>query len=152
MIQFSFYLDSGNSKLLIRFNRFLSFLRDRGKIYIRVFGIDIPILLKIKDFIIPLKIKYMKRWYLFIRQLKVKRIDANISFNDPMLNGIAYGIVSALDALGRDHRLNININFLGSNRYSGDFLISYKAFFKQLFKLIFPLLSEMRRGSRKRRE
>lgn len=152
MIQFSFYLDSENSKLLISFNRFLSFLRDRGKIYIRVFGIDIPILLKIKDFVIPLKMKNMKRWYLFISQLKLKRIDANISFNDPMLNGIAFGIVSSLDALGKDHRLNININFLGLNRYSSDFIISYKAFFKQLFKLIFPLLSEIRRGPRKRRE
>jgi hypothetical protein len=149
MIQVSFLLSHLHKNFSIRFNKFLSFILEKGGSYLRILGLNIPITFKKKRFRLPLQKSFLKNLYLFIRQWKLKRIEAKISFPDPMVNGVAYGMLKVIETIKREPRVNVEINFLGINQLRGDFIISILRFFQYSRKLFFPLLKEMRRGFKK---
>ncbi len=149
MIQSSISLAKKERIFFIGFSKFLSLLVDNEKVYIRIMGIKIPFPFKRRRIYIPKKLVYIKKGYSFLRKWKVKEIEADISFSDPMINGIAYGMMSAIDTIKIDQRVKVNINFFGKNRLKAEFLISNWEFMKNLISFFIPLLIEMRRGHRK---
>ena len=149
MIQFSFFIDRKKRIFLIRFQRFLYLMMEKGKLYIRIMGFKIPFPYSRKKIYLPRKLVYLKKGYLFLRKWRLKKIDADLSFSDPMVNGIAYGMMRAIETVKRDQRVKVDINFLGINRLKAEFVISSWTFIKQLKNFFFPLLCEMRRGLKK---
>jgi hypothetical protein len=94
----------------------------------------------------------LKEAFSFLAQWKVKKGEAIVSLPDPMMNGCLYGWLSALETVNRDRKINVTINFLGENRFSGEATLSLKAFFHYLKGWIFILLRENKiRRLRRRR-
>lgn len=149
MIQSSLFLDKSERTFFLRFNRLLSFMMENGKVFIKIMGFKIPFLTPNQRIYIPKKLIYLNKGYSFLRQWRLKKIALEVSFSDPMMNGITYGIMKAVEAIKGEQRVEININFLGKNRLKAEFVISYWEFIRNLVSFLFPLLIEMRRGFKK---
>ncbi|NWF94335.1 MAG: hypothetical protein HXY46_15675 [Syntrophaceae bacterium] len=85
---------------------------------------------------------YIKEVLSFLRKWRVKKAEVAVSFSDPMANGLLYGLISALEDGKRDRKIQIDINFLGKNRFSGEAIISPGVFFQHLKRWILLLLRE----------
>jgi hypothetical protein len=90
---------------------------------------------------------YLKELFSFLTKWRLKKIEGTLSLPDPMMNGVIYGWVSALEARKGGRKINVSINFLGENRISGEAVLSPGVFSNYLKRWIFLLLKE-RRGRR----
>jgi hypothetical protein len=144
MIPISFSWDTQKRLILLKWNGFLSLRWERGKASTKVLGLSVPIHFRKRKARLPLRWVYLKGVFSFLTKWKLKKVGANVSFSDPMVNGLLYGWVKAIETVKGNGKINVTINFLGENGCIGEFIIFPKILFFHLRKWILPLLGEMR--------
>jgi hypothetical protein len=144
MIPISFSWDTQRRLILLKWNGFLSLRWERGKASTKVLGLSIPINFRKRKALLPLRWVYLKGVFSFLTKWELKKVEANLSFSDPMVNGLLYGWVKAIETVKGNRKINVTINFLGENGCRGESVISPPILFHHLRKWILPLLWEMR--------
>ncbi len=136
MMPLSLLWDTRTRSVYLKWDGFLSFGRDEGNAFARIFGLPIPFPLRRKHtrkrFHGSLGWTDLKRGLSFLRKWKLKRVEGTFSFPDPMVNGMLYGWTAALGSWRGDRRVNFTINFDGENRFSGEAELSLKALVAEL--------------------
>jgi hypothetical protein len=156
MIPISFSWDSQKRCITLQWNGFFSFGLEKGKSFVKIFGIPLPIRpeslrSKPKKTYFPMQWSYFKGAFSFLRSWKLKKVEGTISFPDPMANGLLYGWMNAFRTYHPDQNIHMTINFLGENWCRGEAVLSLKSLIYHIRKWIFPLIRNMKKGSRKRR-
>ncbi|MCJ7785878.1 MAG: hypothetical protein MUP41_18255 [Desulfobacterales bacterium] len=148
MIPISLCWDTRKRSVLLKWNGFISAGWQDGKILMKILGSPISLPLKKKG--IQLFNKLPIRWidlkgiFSFLPKWKLKKVEGTFSFPDPMVNGVLYGWMSAIQAGRADRKNRVTVNFLGENGCGGEMTLSLKIFFQYLRSWIFPLIREMR--------
>jgi hypothetical protein len=148
MIPISLCWDTQRRLVLLKWNGFVSSGWQYGKMVIKILGI--PILLPMKKKKIqppsrlPIRWRYFKGFFSFLTGWKIKKVEGTLSLPDPMMNGIFYGWMSAIQTRESDRKIAVTINFLGENWLKGEFTVSLKTLFHHFRSWIYPLIREMR--------
>jgi hypothetical protein len=154
MIPISLCWDTQKRSVLLKWNGFVSSGWENGKISTKIFGLPVPLPLKKKKAQppsqLPIRWIYLKGIFSFLTKWKVKKVEGTISFPDPMINGILYGWMSAIQTGRANQKAHVTVNFLGENGCRGEVTLSLKILFHHLMSWIFPLSREMR-GKRPRK-
>jgi hypothetical protein len=154
MIPISLNWDTRKRSLLLKWNGFISSGWKDGKLSAKILGLSIPLPLKRKKRQLPdqLPIRwiYLEGFFSFLTKWKLKKVEGTLSFPDPMVNGVLYGWVSALQTGRADRKIRVTINFLSENWCRGEITVSLKILSHHLRSWIFPLIREM--GGRKPRK
>ena len=153
MIPISLSWDSQKRSILLKWNGFFSSGLKGGKVFIKIFGIPIPfcskqmnpqyVLSKGKKIRFPIRWVYLEGIFSFLKDWKLKKVEGSFSFQDPMVNGVLYGWMSAMEAMHADRRVNVTVNFLGKNWCRGETVLSLKALFHHLKQWILLLFREI---------
>lgn len=150
MMPISLAWDSREKSILIKWDGFFSFGWEEGKKVKKLWKIPIPYSPGVHgdQKIRPRRIRwvYLKAFLSFLREWKLKRVEGSLSFPDPMVNGILYGWLSAMESEKESRKTDLTINFLGENWCSGEATVAPRVLFHYLKRWGFSLLSEMRRG------
>jgi len=148
MIPISLSWDTRKRSLFLKWNGFISSRWKAGKLSTKILGLSIPLPLKKKRILLPgqLPIRwfYLKGFFSFLTKWKLKKLEGTLSFQDPMVNGVLYGWMSAIQTGRADRKNHVTINFLGENWCRGEMTLSLRIFFQYLKRWIFPLIREMR--------
>jgi len=149
MIPISLSWDSPKRLILLKWNGFFSSGLKRGNVFIKILGISIPfrvkpIRLTSKKIHLPKRWIYWRGAFSFLKEWKLQKVEGNLSFSDPMVNGLFYGWMCAVQNGKADRKINLTINFLGENWCRGEVAISFKALFQHLRKWILPFFKEIR--------
>ena len=148
MIPISLSWDSRKGSFLLKWNGFVSSGWENGKILIKILGVPIPLPFKKKRVQLPKKLPvrwiYLKGIFSFLAKWKLKKVEGTLSFPDPMINGMLYGWMSAMETARVDRKIHVTVNFLGENWCRGEVIVSLKILFHHLRSWIFPLIREMR--------
>jgi hypothetical protein len=148
MIPISLSWDTQKRSVLLRWNGFVSSGVESGKTSAKILGVPIPLPLKKKKIRLPSQLPirwiYLKGIFSFLTKWKLKKVEATLSFQDPMVNGILYGWLSAIQTGKTDRKIHVTVNFLGENWCRGEVTLSLKILFNHLRSWIFPLVREMR--------
>ncbi len=145
MIPFSFLWDTQKRSILLKGNRFLSFGWKRGNVLMRIFGFPFSFNPRGKGIRFPMRWIYLKEALSFLKEWRLKKMEGTISIPDPMINGLLYGWISALETGRTGEKIHVTINFIGQNRFSGEAILPLKAFIYHLKRWVFLLLREKRR-------
>jgi hypothetical protein len=145
MIPFLLSWDTQKKSISFKWDGFLSLSRARGKVLTRIIGIPIPSGFRQKKIHFPMRWVFLKETLSFLKKWRLKKIEGTLSFPDPMMNGVLYGWLSALETSMGSRKINVSINFLGENRFSGEAVVSPKAFFNYFKNCVFLLFRERRR-------
>ncbi len=70
----------------------------------------------------------------FIRAWELKRAEGTFSLEDPMVNGVLYGWLSAFNPDRENRKINLSINFVGENWCSGEAVVSPKVLFHHFLR------------------
>jgi hypothetical protein len=148
MIPVSLRWDTRKKSLLLKWDGFVSSGWEKGKILTKILGVSISIPLKRKKIQLPDKLPirwvYLKGIFSFLTKWRLKKVEGTLSFSDPMVNGILYGWVSAIQTGKADPKMDVTVNFLGENWCRGEAVLSLKILFHHFRSWIFPLIREMR--------
>ncbi len=147
MVPVSLFWETQKGMLSLKWNGFLSLVWEKRRVFTRILGFPIPFRFRKKSVSLSMRWIYIKEVFSFLRKWKLKRVEGTLSFSDPMVNGLLYGLVNALETGREDRKIYLIINFLGENRLSGEATISPKTFFHHLKRWVFLLLQE--KGRRK---
>jgi hypothetical protein len=154
MIPISLCWDTQKRSVLLKWNGFVSSGWENGKISTKIFGLSVPLPLKKKKSQPPSKLPirwvYLKGIFSFLTKWKVKKVEGTLSFPDPMINGILYGWMIAIQTGRANQKAHVTVNFLGENGCRGEVTLSLKILFHHLRSWVFPLSREMR-GKRPRK-
>ena len=133
MIPISLTWDTREKVILIKWNGFLSFGREKGKWVKTICKIPIPYRSGAKRdkkiHFSQMRWIYLKEVFSFLGEWKLKRAEGTLSFQDPMVNGILYGWLSAFGPRKENRKINLTINFVGENWCSGEATVSPKVAF-----------------------
>ena len=148
MIPISFCWETRRRSVLLKWNGFISSGWEDGKILVKILGLSLPIPLKRKGVQLsgqlPIRWIYLKEILSFLSKWKLKKVEGTLSFPDPMVNGVLYGWMSAIQAGRADRKNRMTVNFLGDNWCGGEMTLSLKIFFQYLRNWVFPLIREMK--------
>jgi len=148
MIPISFCWDTRTRSVLLKWNRFIFAGWRDGKIVMKILGSPIPLPSTKKGFRLSGKLSlqwiHLKQMFSFLPKWKLKKVEGTFSFPDPMVNGVLYGWMSAIQAGRADRKNRVTINFLGENGCKGEMTLSLRILFQYLRNWIFPLIREMR--------
>ncbi|MGQ9646067.1 MAG: hypothetical protein ACUVWO_05945 [Thermodesulfobacteriota bacterium] len=153
MIPISLTWDTREKSILIKWNGFFSYGWKNGKRTGRVF--KIPILRfpspkrSLKAFVPRRRWIGLKEVLSFVKEWKLKRAEGTFSFQDPMVNGVLFGWMTALAPKGESQKIHLTVNFLGKNWCSGELTVSPQAVFhhlKRWFLLYFKKGRKLRKG------
>jgi hypothetical protein len=147
MIPFSFLWDTQKRSILLKWNGFLSLGWKEGKVLVRMLGFPIPFRLRQKRVHFSVRWIYLRETLSFLTKWKLKKVEGTFSLSDPMVNGLLYGWISALETGKKGQKIHATINFLGENRFSGEAILPLKAFIHHFRRWVFLLLRK-RRGRR----
>jgi hypothetical protein len=145
MIPFSFLWDTQKRSILLKWNGFLSWGWERGNAWMRIFGFPIPFNPIEKGVRFRRRRIYLQEALSFLKEWKLKKMEGTISLPDPMMNGVLYGWISALETRRTREKIHVTINFIGQNRFSGEAILPLKSFIHHLKRWVFLLLRERRR-------
>jgi hypothetical protein len=145
MIPISLSWDTQKISIILKWNGFVSLKLKSGKTLTKILGIPIPSRFKKRGVHIPMQWVYIKGVFSFLTQWRIKKVEGTFSFQDPMVNGIIYGWLSAIDSGRADRKINLSANFLGENWCRGEVVVSPKTVFHHFRRWILPLFMEMRR-------
>lgn len=150
MIPISLIWDTREKVILIKWNGFFSFGWERGKRVKTIFRMPIPYRPKAKRekkaHLHQMRWTYLKEVFSFLREWKLKKVEGTLSFQDPMVNGILYGWLAAIESGKKNQKPNLSINFLGENWCSGEATISPKVLFCYFVRWVPFLFRERRRS------
>jgi len=142
MIPFSFLWDTKKRLILLKSDGFFSFRREDEKVLVKILGFPIRFGVRPKKVHLPMRLIYLKEGFSFLSKWKLKKIDGTFSFSDPMVNGVLYGWMSAIQTKEASRKVNVSINFLGENRLTGEAVLPLKPFSHHLKRWIFLPLRE----------
>jgi hypothetical protein len=145
MIPVSFSWDTRGKSIGLKWNGFLSLRWENGKVLTKILGLPIPFRFRQKETHFPIRWVYLKGAFSFLTKWKLKKMEGTLSFPEPMLNGLLYGWISAIETERGDRKINMTVNFLGENRCSGEATLSPKVLLHHLRGWILPLFNEVRR-------
>jgi len=149
MIPISLCWDTQKRSVLLKWNGIISSGWENEKVLMKIFGLSIPVPLKKKRILIfhklPVQWIHLRDVFSFLTKWKIKKMEGSISFPDPMINGVLYGWMSAIQTERTSPKIHVRVNFLGENWCRGEVTLSLKILFHHLRKWIFPLIREMRR-------
>jgi len=150
MIPISLWWDARKKSAALKMDGFISSEWENGRMTTTILRMPISLspLKREKNQrsgIPPVRWSYLKGMFSFLTQWKVKKVEGTLSLPDPMMNGILYGWMSAIQTREPDRKIAITINFLGENWLKGEFTVSLKALFHHFRSWIYPLIREMRR-------
>ena len=146
MIPFSLSWDTQKRLISFKWNGFLSLVWEKGKVLTKILGFPIPFRLRQKKIHFPIRWVYLKEAFSFLTKWRLKKVEGTFSLPDPMMNGLLYGWISALETVKAGRKIHVTINFLGENRFSGEAALSLKAFFHHLRRWVFLLLQKRKEG------
>jgi hypothetical protein len=146
MIPFSLFWDTQKRSISLKWNGFLSLVWEKGKVSTKILGFPIPFSLRQKRVHFSIRWVYLKEVFSFLTKWRLKKVEGTLSLPDPMMNGLLYGWISAFGKGKVGRKINVSINFLGENRFSGEAVLPLKPFFYHLKRWVFLLLQEKRRG------
>lgn len=100
-----------------------------------------------------LSIKYALE---LLRAFSISHLRLDLSFDDPMINGICYGSFQGV----RMKRVHLGVNFWGENRFVGEFMLplyrmmipTVRLLFKLPYREVYRLYREIRHSDRVRKE
>lgn len=147
MIPISLNWDTREKSVSLEWDGFISSGWRNGKISTRVLRIPIPFHLKKKIQLrvrLPIRWVYLKGVLSFLAGWKLKKVEGTLSFSDPMVNGVVYGLMSAFQTEKPGRKVRLTVNFSGENWCRGQATLSLKALFYHIRSWIFPLILEMR--------
>ncbi len=148
MIPISLSWESRGKSVFLKWNGFVSSGWENGKISVKILGLSIPTPSKKKKIQLPVKLPmrwiYLKGMFSFLTKWKLKKVEGTFSFEDPMVNGILYGWMSAIQTGRADQKIHVAVNFLGENWCRGEMTLSLKILFHHLRSWVFPLIREMK--------
>jgi hypothetical protein len=148
MIPISLNWDTQKKSVLFRWNGLVSSGWENGKMMMKILGMSIPLRLKKKKIQLPSRLpirwSYLKGIFSFLTKWKLKKVEGTLSFPDPMINGMLYGWMSAIQTGRGDRKMHVTVNFMGENWCRGEVTFSIKILFHHLRSWIFPLILEMR--------
>ena len=148
MIPISLNWDTRKRSILLKWNGFISSGWEKGKMVAKIFRLPIPLPLKKKKVRfpgrLPIRWIYLKGIFSLPTQWKLKKLEGTLSFRDPMVNGMLYGWINALQTEKADRRIRVTVNFKGENWCRGEATLSLKILFHHLRGWIYPLIREMR--------
>ena len=145
MIPISLLWDTRKRSIRLTWDGFLSVGWEKGGMLARILGIPIPGRLKKRTFRVPLRPMPLREAVVFLKAWRIKKVEGTISFPDPMVNGMLYGWLSAVQSMGQKGRVNVTVNFLGENACSGEAVMPFRALVSFGIKRIF---SEVRKRGR----
>ncbi len=152
MIPISFWCDARKRSASLKVAGFVSAEWEKGKATAKILNIPTPFSLnkqRNKVFgIPPVRWKYLKGVLSFLRHWRVKKIEGTLSLPDPMMNGVLYGWMSALQTRGPDRKMDITVNFSGENWLKGELKIPLRTVWHHFRSWIYPLIKEMRARKR----
>ncbi len=146
MIPFSLSWDTQKRLISFKWNGFLSLVWEKGKVLTKILGFPIPFRLRQKKIHFPIRWVYLKEAFSFLTKWRLKKVEGTFSLPDPMMNGLLYGWISALEIVKAGRKIHVTINFLGENRFSGEAVLSLKAFSHHLRRWVFLLLQKRKGG------
>lgn len=146
MIPFSLSWDTQKRLISFKWNGFLSLVWEKGKVLTKILGFPIPFRLRQKKIHFPIRWVYLKEAFSFLTKWRLKKVEGTFSLPDPMMNGLLYGWISALEIVKAGRKIHVTINFLGENRFSGEAVLSLKAFSYHLKRWVFLLLQKRKGG------
>jgi hypothetical protein len=111
----------------------------------RIFGFPFPFNPSEKGIRFRMRWIYLKEALSFLKEWRLKKMEGTISLPDPMINGLLYGWISALETERTGEKIHVTINFTGQNRFSGEAILPLKAFIYHLKRWVFLLIREKRR-------
>jgi len=149
MIPISFWWNGRKRSASLKLNGFVSSEWENGRWTTKILRMPIPLSsAKGKTRfagIPPVRWVYLKGIFSFLTEWKMERVEGSLSFQDPMVNGMLYGWMSAArSVLDRDEKVDVTVNFLGENWLEGEFTISIKTLVHHFASWIYPLIREMR--------
>ncbi len=149
MIPISFWWNARKRSAGLKVDGFVSSEWENGKLTTKILKMPISLSLTKEKTrfsgIPPVRWLYLKGFFSFLTEWKMKKIGGTVSFSDPMVNGILYGWMSAArGAWDRDGKIDVTVNFSGENRLEGEFTISLKTLVRHFRSWIYPLIREMR--------
>jgi hypothetical protein len=145
MIPVSFSWDTRKKSILLKWDGFFSLSWKEGKFLTKLIGVPIPFRLRKKRIHFPVRWGYAKELFSFLRGWELKRVEGTLSPPDPMMNGVLYGWLSALETGRKGRKVRVSVNFLGENWFSGEAVLSPRILFSRLKSWVFLLLKERRR-------
>jgi hypothetical protein len=152
MISISFGFDARKKSTWLKVDGFVSAEWEKGKAKAKVLKISLPFPLKKQKSklfgILPVKLKYLKGIFSFLKESKMKKVEGTLSLPDPMINGVLYGWMSALQTRGPDRKINLTVNFSGENWLKGELTISLRTVWRHFRSWMYPLIREMRARNR----
>jgi hypothetical protein len=91
-----------------------------------------------------------------LRAFSISHLSLDLSFDDPMINGICYGSFRSI----RMKRVHLGVNFWGENRFIGEFALrlyriiipTLRLLFKLPYREVYRLFQEIRHPNRVRKE
>jgi len=152
MIPISFWCDARKKSACLRVDGILSAEWEKGKGKAKILFISVPVPLRIQKNklfgIPPVRWKYLKGFFSFLKEWKMKKVEGTFSLPDPMMNGILYGWMSTLQTRGPDRKIDLTVNFLGENWVKGEFRIPIRTILNHFGSWMYPLIREMRARKR----
>ncbi len=136
MIPFSFYWDTQRQWIGLKWDGLFSIYRERGGNFVKIFGLRFPLPVKERKIRFQMQFLSLKDIYSFISKLRIRKADVGISYPDPVINGILYGLAGALKMDEGRGRVNLRINFLGKNWFRGEITLSLRVIFYSLKRWI----------------
>ncbi len=148
MIPISFWCNVPKRSAWLKVDGLVSAEWEKGKAKAKILKISVPFPLKKQKSnlfgIPPVKLKYLKGIFSFVKEWKVKKVEGTFSLPDPMMNGILYGWMSTLQTRGPDRKIDLTVNFLGENWVKGEFGIPLRTILNHFRSWMYPLFREMR--------
>jgi hypothetical protein len=154
MIPISLCWDSRKRSVFVKWDGFISSGWQDGRTLTKILGLPIPLPLRKKR--VSLRGKLSIRWVdlkgvlSLLPKWKLKKVEGTFSFPDPMVNGVLYGWMSAIQGEKADRKNYPTVSFLGENWCRGEMTLSLKIFVRYLRSFVFPLILE-RRGRKPRK-
>ena len=155
MIPISLFWDSRKRSIGLKWNGFFSLGREKGKVFMKIFRFPISLSPKgigpkPKKIHLPMRWVYLKRAFSFLKEWKLKEVKGTLSFPDPMVNGLLYGWMCAVQHGKVDRKIDVTVNFLGENWCRGEVVMSLKVLFRHFTKWMLPFIVEMRKGDKRK--
>jgi hypothetical protein len=156
MIPVSLCWDTQKRSVLFKWDGLISFGWVDGKTSAKILGYSIFIPLEKKKIRLPsrppIRWVYLKGFFSFITKWRPRKVEGALSFPDPMVNGILYGWVSALQTGKANRKIHVDVNFLGENWWRGEVVVSLKTVFHHFRSWIFPLIREIQGEKKHKKE
>ena len=104
MIPFSLSWDTQKRSILLKWDGFLSLGWEKGKVLMKILRISDSLQPQKERIHFPMRWVYLKEAFSFLKKWRLKKMEGTFSLPDPMMNGLLYGWMSALETGKTDER------------------------------------------------